>query len=217
MDPNISWFYEKRAQSVIAALKKNRMNGQYLADPSQAAEAVLALIRPGAKVALGGSMTLDEAGVIDALRQAHDQGRVKLVDRFAPALSPEETLARLREGLTAEVMVSGVNAVTEQGELVFVDASCTRVAPILYGPAKVILVAGGNKIVPNLAYAQERIRHFVAPANAKRLGKKTPCAETGQCADCSSPERICNATVVIHKQANPERLHLILLGADLGL
>jgi hypothetical protein len=140
-----------------------------------------------------------------------------LVDRFAPALSPEETLARLREGLTAEVMVSGVNAVTEQGELVFVDASCTRVAPILYGPAKVILVAGGNKIVPNLAYAQERIRHFVAPANAKRLGKKTPCAETGQCADCSSPERICNATVVIHKQANPERLHLILLGADLGL
>jgi hypothetical protein len=162
-------------------------------------------------------VTLFETGVLEALRQAHTRGQLKLVDRFAPGLTPEQSKNLLRAALTADVMVSGVNAVTEQGELVFVDASCTRVAPILYGPAKVILVAGGNKIVPNLANAQERIRHFVAPTNARRLGKKTPCAETGQCADCASPERICNATVVIHKQADPKRLHLLLLGADLGL
>jgi L-lactate utilization protein LutB len=123
---------------------------------------------------------------------------------------------RFRAGLTADVFVSGVNAITEQGELVFVDATCNRVAGVLFGPAKVIIVAGCNKIVPNLAYAQERIRHFVAPTNAKRLNRKTPCAVTGQCEDCNSPERICNATVVIHKQANPERLHVVLAGAELG-
>ncbi len=97
------------------------------------------------------------------------------------------------------------------------DASCTRVGPILFGPRQVILVAGCNKIVPNLPYAQERIRHFVAPANAKRLGRKTPSALTGQCLDCQSDDRICNATVVIHKQADPKRLHMVLVGERLGL
>ena len=171
------------------------------------------MIPPDSSVALGGSMTLFETGVVQALRGAP----LDLIDRFAKDLSPEETGARLRQGLHADYFISGVNAVTEQGELVFVDASCTRVAPILYGPKKVILVAGCNKIVPNLANAQERIRHFVAPTNAKRLGRKTPCAQTGQCADCDSPDRICNATVVIHKQADKERLHVMLVGGELGL
>ena len=107
-------------------------------------------------------------------------------DRYEKGISPEDLASRQRQALLADVFLAGVNAVTEQGELVFVDASCTRVAPILFGPKKVILITGCNKIVPNLAYAQERIRHFVAPANAKRLNKKTPCAQTGQCADCDS-------------------------------
>jgi hypothetical protein len=213
MDQNIKWFYETRAQAVLKALKHNRIQGSYAPEPGQVAKEVLALIPPDASVALGGSMTLLETGVIQALRQAP----VKLIDRFAKDLSPEETAARLREGLHADYFIAGVNAVTEQGELVFVDASCTRVGPILFGPKKVILVTGCNKIVPNLAYAQERIRHFVAPTNAKRLGRKTPCAQTGQCADCDSPDRICNATVVIHKQADKERMHVILVGAELGL
>lgn len=217
MHQSIQWFCAKRAASVIEALKKNRMNGAYLADPAQVAAQVLALIPQGASVALGGSMTLTETGVLAALHQGQSQGSLKLIDRYEKGLSPEQVMERLRQGLTADVFVSGVNAVTEQGELVFVDATCNRVAPILFGPAKVILVAGCNKIVPNLAYAQERIRHFVAPANARRLGRKTPCAETGECADCNSPERICNATVVIHKQAKAERLHVLLVGESLGL
>ncbi len=212
MDQNVAWFYEKRAQAVCQALKKNRMSGLFLSQASQVAQQVLAMIPQGSSVGLGGSMTLVETGVVEALRQAP----VKLIDRYAPGLTPSETMARLKQGLTADVFVSGVNAITEQGELVFVDATCNRVAPILFGPSKVILVAGGNKIVPNLAFAQERIRHQVAPANAKRLNRKTPCAQTGQCEDCSSPERICNATVVIHKQVDPERLHLLLVGEALG-
>lgn len=216
MDTNIAWFYEKRAQGVIEALKKNRMNGVFLAEAREAAPAVLAMIAQGSSVAMGGSVTMFETGVVEALRQGQAQGKFRLIDRYEPGLAPEEAMGRLREGLTADVFVSGVNAVTEQGELVFVDATCNRVAGVLFGPSRVILVAGCNKIVPNLAYAQERIRHFTAPTNARRIGRQTPCAETGQCADCASPERICNATVVIHKQARPERLHVLLVGADLG-
>ncbi len=213
MDPSVAWFQEKRAQAVIQALEHNRMSGRFLPRADQAPRAVLEMIPPGSSVALGGSMTVVQTGVLEALRQAE----VELIDRFEKDLPQKELAARLRRGLTADVLVSGLNAVTEQGELVFVDASGTRVAPILFGPQKVILLAGANKIVPNLAYAQERIRHFVAPANARRLGRKTPCAETGQCADCSSPDRICNATVVIHKQAQKERLHLFILGGSWGL
>jgi hypothetical protein len=212
MDQNVQWFYQRRAESVLEALKKNRMAGIYLADPAQAAQTVMSLIPQGATVAMGGSVTMMETGVVAALRQ----GPPRLIDRYEPGISPEETMARLKQGLTADVFVSGVNAITEEGELVFVDATCNRVAPILFGPDKVILIAGCNKIVPNLAFAQERIRHFVAPTNAHRIGRKTPCAVSGQCEDCASPERICNATVVIHKQARAERLTVILVGAELG-
>jgi hypothetical protein len=212
MDQNVQWFYQKRAESVIEALKKNRMEGMYLAEAGQVADAVMSLIPQGATVGMGGSMTMVETGVLEALRQ----GPVQLIDRYQPGISPAETMARLKQGLIADVFVSGVNAITEEGELVFVDATCNRVAPILFGPDKVILIAGCNKIVPNLAFAQERIRHFTAPTNAHRIGRKTPCAVSGHCEDCSSPERICNATVVIHKQARPERLKMILVGAELG-
>lgn len=212
MDQNVKWFYQQRAQSVIEFLQANRMDGMYLDDPAQVVPTVMSLIPEGATVGLGGSMTLVETGVLEALRQ----GPLQLFDRYAPGLSPEETMSCLKASITAQVFVSGVNAVTEEGELVFVDATCNRVAPILFGPDKVILIAGCNKIVPNLAYAQERIRHFTAPANAHRIGRKTPCAATGHCEDCSSPERICNATVVIHKQARKDRLLVILVGAELG-
>ncbi|MFZ5587482.1 MAG: lactate utilization protein [Thermodesulfobacteriota bacterium] len=212
MEANIAWFYQRRAESVIEALKKNRMNASFVADPAQVAATVMAMIPANASVAMGGSITMFQTGVVEALRQ----GPVRLIDRYEPGIPGEEVMARLKRGLTADVIVSGVNAVTEQGELVFVDATCNRVAPILFGPDKVILIAGCNKIVPNLAYAQERIRHFVAPTNAHRLGRKTPCAATGHCEDCASPDRICNATVVVHKQANPNRLHLILVGGELG-
>lgn len=212
MEQNIAWFYERRAESVIEALKKNRINASFVADPGQAAAAVMALIPEGASVGMGGSVTMFQTGLVEALRQ----GPVRLIDRYEPNIAPTEMAARFKQALTADVFVSGVNAITEQGELVFVDATCNRVAPILYGPDKVILIAGCNKITPNLAFAQERIRHFVAPTNAKRIGRKTPCAVTGRCEDCASPERICNATVVIHKQANPQRMHLVLVGGELG-
>jgi hypothetical protein len=214
MDPNIEWFQQQRGRAVVRALAANRMSGELLAGAEQAPQRVLELIPPGSTVALGGSMTLFETGVVEALRASKE---LELIDRFQPGLEPDQVGDRLRRGLTADVFVAGANAVTEAGELVFVDSACTRVAPVLFGPGRVILVAGANKIVPDLSYAQKRIRHFVAPANAKRLGRKTPCAADGRCHDCDSPERICNATVVIHKQAQEGRLFLLLVPGSYGL
>lgn len=214
MDQNVKWFYETRGRAVIKALEKNRMSGSLLDDRSQVAEAVMAMIPAGSTVAMGGSMTLFETGLIDSLRASND---IELIDRFEEGISPEEAGRRLRQGLMADVFLSGVNALTEDGELVYVDCNGNRVAAVLFGPKKVIVVTGCNKIVPNLDYAQERIRHFVAPTNAKRLARDTPCAKTGVCADCNSPARICNYTAVIHKQADKDRLHVVLVAEELGL
>ncbi|MCB2189615.1 MAG: lactate utilization protein [Deltaproteobacteria bacterium] len=214
MDPNVQWFYEKKAAGVIKALQKNRMNGVYVPRAAEVTDQVLGMIPPGASVALGGSLTISETGLLDALRASPN---LELIDRYAPGLSRDEVMERLRQGLTADVFISGVNAITDDGQLFFVDATCNRVAPILFGPRRVILVAGCNKIVPDVWQARTRVIQFAAPANAHRLARKTPCAATGVCADCDSPDRICNATVVIHKQADPQRLTVVLAGESLGL
>ncbi len=213
MDKDTKWFWQKRSEAVIEQLKKNRMDGAYIPDSAQVAPAVMAEIAQGAKVAMGGSMTVSQTGVLDALRAAD----INLLDRFAPNIAPDQMMRLFKEGLTADVFVSGVNAISESGELIFVDATCNRVAPILFGPSKVILISGANKIVPDVETGLTRITHYVAPTNAHRLNRKTPCAATGVCEDCSSPDRICNATVVIHKQAVKNRIKLFLVGEDLGL
>jgi hypothetical protein len=212
MDQNVAWFWQKRSAAVIEKLKKNRMDGVYLAQKEDVAQAVLADIPAGSKVAMGGSMTLFETGLVDALRGAD----IELIDRYAPGLDHAQMMPILKQGLESDVFVSGVNAVTEYGELVFIDCVCNRVAPILFGPSKVLLIAGANKIVPDVEDGVSRIKYYVAPTNARRLKRKTPCAETGECADCSSPDRICNATVVIHKQAAKGRIKLFLVGDALG-
>ena len=212
MDKNIKWFWQTRSEAVIQRLKNNRMDGAFIPEASQLPEAVLAEIPPGSTVAMGGSVTIVETGVLDALRKAD----INLIDRHAPGLSHDQLMPLLKQGLTADVFVSGVNAVSESGELVFVDATCNRVAPILFGPSKVILVSGANKIVPDVESGLTRITHYVAPTNSHRLNRKTPCAKTGVCEDCSSPDRICNATVVIHKQAVKDRIKLFLVGEELG-
>lgn len=212
MDQNVKWFYRTRAQAVMEALKKNRIQATLVEEAGQVADQVMAMIPDGVTVATGGSMTLVQAGLMDRLRAAD----INFIDRLQPGLSPAQSMELMRQGLSADVFLTGVNALTEQGELVYVDGYGNRAAGVLFGPPKVIIVTGCNKIVPNLAYAQERIRHFVAPTNAKRLNRKTPCAATGQCQDCDSPERICNYTVVVHKQDQADRMHVVLVADELG-
>lgn len=214
MDESTKWFYEQKAKATLEALRGNRMSGAYLPGAADVPAHVLGMIPQGAVVAMGGSMTVAQTGLLEALRQAPG---LELLDRYAEGLSDVQRADMARRGLTADVFISGVNAVTEAGELLFVDAYGNRVAPILFGPKKVILVTGCNKVCADLETAWHRVRYYTAPANAHRLGRKTPCAKTGRCDDCASPDRICNETAIIHKQADDQRLHVVLVGEDLGL
>lgn len=214
MDDNVKWFYQTRGRVVVEALQKNRMQASLVDEAEQVAPAVMAMIPAGSSVAMGGSMTMIQTGVLQALRGRDD---IELIDRFADGISPEQAMDCFRRGLLADVFITGANAITEKGELVYVDCNGNRVAPILFGPRKVIVISGCNKIVPDLDSAHRRIRYFVAPTNARRLNRPTPCAETGQCQDCSSPQRICNYTAVVHKQVDKERLHVLLVADELGL
>lgn len=212
MDQNVKWFYETRAKATLEALSENRISGTYVSEKAAVKDLVMDMIPAGASVAVGGSMTMVETGILESLYQ----GDVDFIDRYEKGISPEEVMNRLRMGLTADYFISGVNGISEDGQLIFVDSTCNRVAPILFGPKKVILISGCNKICPDADTALRRVSYMAAPVNAKRLDRKTPCAATGVCHDCDSPDRICNATVVIHKQVDPQRMHVVLVGEDLG-
>ena len=155
-------------------------------------------------------MTVEALGIQDALRRRGQP----LLDRDAvPAEEREEIMRRAQ---SCDVFLMGSNAITEDGMLFNIDGLGNRVAALCYGPKSVIVVAGMNKVVPDLAAAYSRVRHCAAPINAQRFGLKTPCAVTGQCADCFSPDTICNAMVATRGCRPAGRVKVILVGEDLG-
>jgi hypothetical protein len=180
-------------------------------DAAEAAALVLAEIPAGSSVGLGGSMTLQALGIPDALRA----GPWRLIDRYRTA-SWDETMARYREALDADVFVTGVNAITRSGQLVDLDSSGNRAAATIFGPRRVVVAAGANKLVDDLDAAFARLRR-IAPLNCRRLGHKTPCAETGVCSDCLIPERMCNYVgIVQHGLKEPGRFRIVLIAEELG-
>jgi len=208
-----AWSYEKRALPLMDKLKKKGFIPQYVSTTEAGKNAVLSLIPEGATVALTGSQTLEQVGVKPYLRGS---GRYQLIDPYEPGIDQAEGLARRKRGLSAEVMVSSTNAITRAGELVNVDGMGNRVAGMIFGPDKVILALGMNKLVEDLQEARHRLRQIAGPMNNKRLGLANPCTETGSCADCSSPSRICNYYTVIERSFIPDRMYIILIGQDLG-
>jgi hypothetical protein len=133
------------------------------------------------------------------------------------ARNNEERIELNRKALLAKVFLSSTNAVTEDGKLFNVDATGNRVGAMFIGPEKVIIVCGVNKIVKDIEAAEKRVKEWTAPQNAKRLNKKTPCTETGVCADCSSPDRICNIYVTLAKKPTRTDVLVILVGENLGI
>ena len=212
MDNNVLWLRETRIKKTIEALKANNMNGYLVSSKDELIEKIKELTNEGDVVATGGSMSLFETGVIDHLRC----GRYEFLDRYKEGLTSEEIKAIYRGAFSADVYFSSANAITEEGELYNVDGNGNRVAAMLYGPDKVIVVAGFNKIVEDLEEAIERNRKIAAPINAKRLDRKTPCTRVGTCMDCKSPEKICREYTLIRSQGNPDRIHVIFLNEDLG-
>jgi hypothetical protein len=207
------WFREKQVERAINALKKNNFEALYVADSKAALEEVMKRIPDGSTVGVGGSVTLGQIGLLDALKNR----KVQLVWPFQQARNDEERIELIRKSFSADFFLSSTNAVTEDGKLYNVDATGNRVGAMFIGPKQVIVVAGVNKIVKDIEAAEKRVRDWTAPQNAKRLNRKTPCVETGVCADCSSPDRICNIYVTLAKRPSRTDVIIILVGEKLGI
>ena len=201
---------ELQIQRTMNALEANNMEAHYVERAEQVKDFVAQMIPEGAPVANGGSATLAATGVLDLL----SSGKYNLLDRRT--VTGEALDKMFHDSFNADWYLASSNAVTEKGELFNVDGNANRVAAITFGPKNVLLIVGCNKIVKDLAAADARVKAVAAPANAKRLSCKTPCAVTGQCENCQSPGRIC-CTYVLHRyQRVPGRIKVILVGQELG-
>ena len=207
------WYYEKRAEKLIKNLERKRHKAEYVPTGEKAKEAVLSLIPEGATVILTGSQTLEQIGVKPHLRASE---KYHLIDPYEPGIDMAEGIARRKRGLTADVMVSSTNAVTEGGVLVNVDGQGNRVAGMIFGPDKVILAISMNKVVEDIPSAMDLMKRVARPMNNKRYGLPNPCNETGFCQDCASETRICNFFTIIEHSLIKDRTHIILIGEEFG-
>jgi len=196
----------------MEALSNNNMKPYYVETRDQVVPLLKELIEEGSTVAFGGSQTLDQCAVLPFIRN----GSFTVLDRYAPGLTPQELKELYRKSFSADVYLSSINAITEDGWLYAVDGSGNRVAALIYGPEKVIIIAGINKIVENLDEAATRVERIAGPANAMRLNLKTPCVEQGVCQDCNDDSRICCSYIALGHQKPKGRISVILVGEGLG-
>ena len=204
-------FYENQAQTIIKKLEKRKMEGYYCPDIESAKKKVLELIGEGRKsVAYGGSMTLDGCGIKDEIALAgHD---LIVREKFT---TPEEKKACNALQINADTFLMSTNAITLDGELINIDGRGNRVSFLIYGPDQVIVVAGMNKVVPDVESGMARVRNMASPPNCVRLHRQTPCALTGVCGDCLA-HTICCQIVVTRSSIIPGRIKVILVGESLG-
>ncbi len=212
MNENIKWVNEKKIEKTINNLKKNNINGYYVKDNDELINLIKDIAKEGEVVSVGGSMSLFESKVIELLRS----GRYEFLDRYKKDLTQEDIKEIYRKSFFADTYFASANAITEDGKIFNVDGNGNRVAAILYGPDKVVLIVGVNKIVKNIEQAVSRNRAISGPANAKRLNLSTPCVKTGQCMECNIEDRICCEYTVIKRQRNPKRMHVIFINDTLG-
>ncbi|MGL4106902.1 lactate utilization protein [Clostridium sp. LP20] len=205
MDKVQRWKYDLEANNIVKILKDKYYNALYCPDMNSAKEKILELIPEGSSIALGGSVTLNQLDIIDTFRSEN----YNLFDRYKD-VPFTETVEIMRQSLLADYLVTTVNAITKDGELMVTDSTGNRAAAMIFGPRKVIIVVGVNKIVADLEEGYWRIKE-VAILNAKRINHKTPCTITGNCSDCEVKDRICNFTSIIHNGRKFEDRYTILV------
>jgi len=216
MHPKLIEFHLSRLEDAAKALRKNNFAAHVTNTMADAKKLILKTLIPEMKpssVAFGGSMTLTESGLYDDIKALPG---LKIFDTYQYSLPFEELAEIRRQALLCDLFLMSTNAVTEQGALVNLDGQGNRVAGLIYGPRKVIVVAGRNKLCSDEFAAMEHIRDLVAPVNAARLNKKTPCTATFRCQDCPSPERICNTWTITMKSWPKDRITVVLVNEDLG-
>ena len=198
--------------TLIENFKKRRIQCNYFSTSDELLNWLENKIPRDSLIGVGDSLTLDETGVSQFLRLP----KFKFLDKYDASLTRSQKDAIYLSNFSSDCFFLGANGISLTGEIVQIDGNGSRVAPMLWGPKKVYIVAGTNKISPTLDEAKQRARQIAGPLDAKRLNKKTPCAYTGICIDCQSPDRICNSFVTLSGQFDPERVTVCLVGEAFG-
>jgi hypothetical protein len=207
-----TWHGNTLGLKTVEALRRNRFDADFFETRENAANAVLQFIKPGMQVAFGGSQTAKQLN----LQQLVTQAGAEILDHNAPGLSDEEKLEVMRLQQICDVFICSSNAVSLQGELYNLDGHGNRVAAMAFGPRRVIVIAGVNKLVANEEAAWERIRTIAAPINFKRLNRPNPCTKTGICMNCNLPTRGCNIYVATRRKPPMMDFSVFLVNEQLG-
>lgn len=224
------WYYEQLAKRCLKAMERNNLGACYARDREEARSIVLDFIPEDATIGFGDSVTLLQTGITQEIERrwghrALNPFRVGSEGVFT--LGGRDQIELMRRAASADVFLTGVNAVTLDGKLINTDGFGNRVGPLVFGPKRVIVVCGVNKVVPDVDSALKRIRTVTAPIAARRHyvkhgAEQLPCAVTGECVDCRHPYRVCNFTLIIECQMQPRagrepRITVVLVGEELGI
>lgn len=210
--PFRDWLSEQLGNQCVANLKKNGFDAHWVKDIDSARRLILPIISPFDSFGFGGSETVRQLGLIEHLKK---EGKI-VHDHWQPDLSSQESLAIRKNQLLCDCFFCSANAISLNGEIVNVDGAGNRTSAMGFGPSRVIIAAGVNKIAYDLEGALRRIREVAGPMRAKSLGMKTPCAETGFCSDCHAPQRICRITTILHRQPMLTPVSVVIINQTLG-
>ena len=208
MNENITKRNDLLSQKVIKGLESRNMKGFYAKDREEALKIALDLIPEGSSVTMGGSVSAAEIGLVDAVKN----GNYEFIDRN----TAEDKRKAALTAYDVDVFLSSCNAMTEDGVLVNIDGNANRVSAIAHGPRKVLFIVGMNKVCKDVDSAMKRARNVAAPINAQRFGLETPCAKTGSCMDCKSPDTICCQFLITRYSRHADRIYVILVNDHLG-
>ena len=203
----------EQLEKVAEALRKRGFKAVCCATGAEARDYVMKEAEAARSAGFGGSVTVKSLGLVEAMAAAGKE----ILRHGDPSLTSEQKSEVMRRELTCDLFLLSANALTLDGRLVNIDGNGNRVAASIFGPGKVVFVVGRNKLVDGgLDAAVARIKRCACPPNCRRLNKQTPCAATGACADCSSPDRICMVTVVMDRRPRSTDVHVVLVDEELG-
>lgn len=201
---------DKRVLDTLENLKKNGFKGEFFETRDEAIEKIISEILEDDSISIGGSMTILDLGLYEKLKEKGNEVY------WHWKASAEEGKQVLKKAIETDIYLTSTNALTIDGKLVNMDGTGNRVASMIYGHERVYIIAGKNKICKDYEEASNRIKNIAAPKNAKRLNKNTPCVHTGKCNDCDSPDRICKAEVILHKNPDNTQIIVYIINEDLG-
>ncbi|WP_411676672.1 lactate utilization protein [Caproicibacter sp.] len=213
MNQALAQMEQKKIESAVKALNANRFDARFVANREELLKLLGEMVPENAVVANGGSVTLEETGVLDFIRS----DKFQYLDRYRTGMTAEEKREIFLRSLNSDWYFTSANAITMDGQLFNIDGNSNRIAAIAYGPRNVVVIAGANKLVQDLAEAESRVKNWSVAANCFRLNVHTTgCSLTGKCTDCKSPERMCCNTLISSFQREPGRVKVFLLPETLG-